>query len=268
MLLIAGAYLATLTPLPAAMAALTMAVASIVGSMLLSRMLWNYEPWNPQAPLGILREIAPVGSWSAFGGAVHWMFSQGYNYIVAGSLDVSAVAALAATRLLVMPVNLLSSGIGNQLLPSVSRWMQSRKPAAVFARLALAATGLACLSCCYLAIMWFGRGWIYHDVLKKSFLHRDQLLMVWCVISIVMVYRDQLLHFLVVRTSFRVTSSLTLLSAIIATTISLLSMPRIGAIGALIGLLTGEVINVLGIAGMSLREVRLMNASARVAHPA
>ena len=40
-------------------------------------------------------------------------------------LDVAAVAAFAATRLLVMPINLLSSGIGTLMLPLASGWMNA-----------------------------------------------------------------------------------------------------------------------------------------------
>jgi O-antigen/teichoic acid export membrane protein len=255
-LLVLGAYAATFTPLPAATAALTMAIASMLGSVMLTKTLWRVETWNPKAPLGMLREIAPLGAWSAFGSVSHWLFSQGYNYFVAGTLGVTAVAALAATRLLVMPVNLLSTGVASLMLPSVSNWMQHHSPPKVFMRLTLASLGLAALAACYLLVMWLLRGWIFDDILKKQFPDRDFLLELWCVISIVMLCRDQLLHFLVARARFRMTSSVTLISAIISISCSLIVMPYLGARGALVGLLFGELINVAGIVFFSLREAR------------
>jgi O-antigen/teichoic acid export membrane protein len=253
-LLVVGAYAATFTPLPAATAALTLAFASVLGSRFLSSTLWNHEPWNRHAPLGMLREIAPLGAWSAFGSAVHWMFSQGYNYLVAGSLGVTAVAALAATRLLVMPVNLLSTGVASLLFPMVTGWMHKFSPPKVFIRLALASTGLAMLAACYLLIMWLARGWIFDDILKKHLADSDWLLELWCAISIVMLFRDQLLHYLVARARFRLTSTVTLISAIISISSSLAAMHYIGAAGALVGLLIGELCNVAGIIVFSIRD--------------
>jgi O-antigen/teichoic acid export membrane protein len=255
-LLVLGAYAATFTPLPAATAALTMAFASMLGSYMLTKTLWRVETWNPKAPLGMLREIAPLGAWSAFGSASHWLFSQGYNYFVAGTLGVTAVAALAATRLLVMPVNLLSTGVASLMLPMVSNWTHRFSPPKVFIRLTLASLGLAAMAACYLLIMWLMRGWIFDDILKKQLPDSDLLLELWCVISIVMLCRDQLLHFLVARAKFRVTSTVTLISAVLSISTSLIAMRYLGAPGALVGLLFGELFNVAGIVIFSVREAR------------
>ena len=255
-LLVLGAYAATSTPMPAATAALSMAIASLLGSYLLSKALWRYESWNQKAPLGMLREIAPLGAWSAFGSASHWLFSQGYNYFVAGTLGVTAVAALAATRLLVMPVNLLSTGVASLMLPMVSNWMQHYSLPKVFMRLTLAALGLAALAACYLLVMWLARGWIFDDILRKQLPGRDLLVELWCVIAIVMLCRDQLIHFLIARAKFRLTSTVTLISAVISISSSLIAMRYIGAPGALVGLLLGELFNIAGIVVFSLRDSR------------
>jgi O-antigen/teichoic acid export membrane protein len=253
-LLVAGAYAATFTPIPAAAAALTLALAALAGGSFAAHALWHHEPWNRKAPRGMLREIAPHGVWSSFGAGVHWLFSQGYNYLVAGTLDVTAVAALAATRLLVMPVGLLSTGIGTLLLPTVSRWVNQHSATVVLKRLALFAAGLAAAAGFYLLVMWLARDWIFSHILKKNFAHRDMLLGVWLAIALVTVFRDQLIYFLVTRAQFRLTAMITLTSAIFSFAVSLYAMHRIGAVGALIGLLAGEMLNVAGIIFYSLRH--------------
>lgn len=255
-LLVAGAYAATFAPMPAATAALTLAFACMLGSRSLSKALWRHEPWNPQAPLGMLRAIAPLGAWSALGSGVHWLFSQGYNYLVAGMLDVTAVAALSATRLLVMPVNLLSTGVATTLFPTVSRWLQDKSPAKVFGRLVLVSAGLGALAAFFLLLIWLARGWIFADVLRKNFANRDLLLLLWFGIVILMLFRDQLLHFLVAREKFRLTSTITLVSALVSISISLVAIRRSGVAGALVGLLAGELFNVAGIIVFSIRETR------------
>lgn len=255
-LFVGGAFLATLSGYAAAATAAVLAVSSFIASEVLSRALRGHEPWNPDAPPGKLREIAHEGAWSSFGGGVHWLFSQGYNYVVAGTLDVRAVAAIAATRLLVMPVGLLSTGIGTLMLPTATRWTQERSARSVLQRLALFAFGLALMSACYLLMMWLGREWIFDSLLKKRFADRDMLIATWSCIALVTIFRDQLIYFLVARARFRLTSTITLFSAILSFSISLAAMRTLGVIGALLGLLAGELANVAGIIAFSIREAR------------
>jgi O-antigen/teichoic acid export membrane protein len=205
----------------------------------------------------MLRAIAPLGAWSAFGAGVHWLFSQGYNYLVAGILDVAAVAALSATRLLVMPVNLLSTGIATILFPTVSRWLHEKQAPTVFGRLVLVSIGLGAVASCFLLVIWLARDWIFSEILRKQFADRDLLLQLWFAIVLLMLFRDQLLHFLVAREKFRLTSTVTLVSAVISISISLVALRSNGVAGALVGLLAGELCNVAGIIFFSIRETRL-----------
>lgn len=247
-LLTGGAYLATYATLPAAAASLTLALAAMVGGSLLARALWRHEPWNIGGAPTIVRDIAPLGAWSVSGAAVHWGFSQGYTYLVAGLLDVQAVAALAATRLLLMPVNLLSTGISQMMLPTASQWLHEHGAHKLFRRLLLFCLALSGAVLFYEALMWMLRDWLFTNVLKKQFAERDPLLLLWCLIFLAMMLRDQLAHLLVVRGRMRAMSTLTLGSAVLALTTSYLAIRQMGASGALIGVLTGEVVNVGGIA--------------------
>ena len=268
LLLIASAAAATLVMHAAAAAAFGLALSALVGRLLLARALWRHEPWNPDSPRGTLRSMAHDGIWSAFGGGTHWLFSQGYSYLVAGMIDVSAVAALAATRLLVMPVSLLSVGIGTLMLPTASRWNHDHAADTVLRRLTLFAVGLSTVAGCYLFVAWLAREWIFDSVLRKHFDHCDLLLLLWSAISVVTVFRDQLLYFLVTRAQFRSTSSLTFASAVISYVVSLIAMGRMGAAGSLTGLLSGEVFNVAGIVVLSLREARRLPHSLAAASKA
>lgn len=261
-LLVSGAFLATLTRIPAVVAAMGLALAGIVGGTLLARALWRHEPWNVHAAPGMLREIAPQGAWSGFGGTAHWLFSQGYGYVVAGVIDVTAVAALAATRLFTMPVALLSIGIGTLMLPTASKWTRDHPPVVVLKRLALFATGLAAAASCYLGVMWLARGWLFDHVLKKHFPGSDGLLIVWSLIAVVTVFRDQLLYFLSARGLFRATSLLTASCAVISLSSGFVLMRYMGAVGASLGLLIAEIINTLGIVALSVREARRAPAHA------
>ncbi|MBL6749328.1 MAG: capsular biosynthesis protein [Nevskia sp.] len=266
-LLVAGALLATLAPFPALWAVIGLAGAALVGALLLSRALQRHEAWNPAGAPGILREIAPFGFWSTAGAAVHWTFSQGYSFLVAATLDVSAVAAVAATRLLMMPVNLLSSGLSTLMLPMASGWLAAHGAPTVLRRLLLFAGGVAGAALCYFALLWLCRDWIFAHLLKKTFANRDMLLQLWCGAFLLMIMRDQLLYLLVVRSRFRTLTAITSASAVVSLLVSFWAMRRFGEIGAPLGVLVGEFLSALGIVVESLREARQRGAAATAPQP-
>jgi O-antigen/teichoic acid export membrane protein len=239
-LIVTGALLATLTPMPAVTAIGTLGLAAVASGFLLSRALHRYESWNIHGAQGILRDIAPLGTWSTAGAAIHWTFSQGYIYLVAATLGVTAVAAIAATRLLLMPVNLLSTGIGSLMLPLTSGWLHKHGVQLVWRRLSLLALGLAAATLCYFGVIWILREWIFAALLKKQFAQQDALLMLWGAIFLVIVIRDQLVYLLAAQGRFRILTTFTFVSAVIALAASYWGMLRFGVAGALLGMLIGE----------------------------
>ena len=260
-LVVAGVFVAVLTPAPAVSAVFMLSLAALISGILLSQTLHRHDPWNIQGTQGILRDIAPLAAWSTAGAAIHWAFSQGYIYLVAGTLDVVAVAAIAATRLLLMPMNLLSTGIGSLMLPLSSIWLQQHGSAVLWRRLCLLALGLAVAMLCYFIVLWWWRDWIFAEVLKKQFAQRDGLLLLWGVIFLMIVVRDQLVYLLAAQGRFRILTGLTLISAVVSLTISYWGMLRFGMAGALLGIVIGELINVSGIVFLSFRYMSPSTAS-------
>ena len=263
--LVGGVLLATMTAEPAVGAIVTIGVAAALSAIVLVRASRRVESWQRHSRPEILREIAPLAAWSTFGAAIHWTFSQGYSWLVAGTLDLAAVAAIAATRLTVMPLNLLSTGIGQLMLPLVSRWLHDHGPMRVLRRVVLFAAGMVGASLCYLAALWLFRDWIFGSVLHKEVAQRDELLMLWSATFVVMVVRDQLLYFLAARELFRSLTSLVLLSAISALLVSYVAMQYLGAPGAPLGVLVGETINLCGIVILSFCEARRRYAAPSLA---
>ena len=81
------------------------------------------------------------------------------------------MAAIAATRLLLMPVNLLSQGISQMMLPTASQWLNDHSARRVFRRLLLFCAAAALASIGYCVVMWLMRDWIFSHVLKKQIEH-------------------------------------------------------------------------------------------------
>ena len=253
-LLVLGIALALRTPQPAVGAMVAMGAAALLSGLSTGAALRRHEPWDVRGMPGILREVAPLAAWSTAGAGIHWAFSQGYMYLAAGTLDVGAVAAIAATRLLMMPVNLLSAGIGTLMLSMTTGWLRQHGVSVAFRRLTLFALGLGGVSLCYFIGLWLLRDWIFAAVLHKDFAHRDQLLLLWSAAFVTMVVRDQLLYLLVARERFHELTSLACITAVLSLIGGYVSMLHWGVVGAPLGVLLGEALNLTGILILTRRQ--------------
>ena len=105
------------------------------------------------------------------------------------------------------------------------------------------ALGLGAMTLCYFALLWLLRDWLFAVVLKKQFAQRDELLLLWGAIFLVIVVRNQLVCLLAAQGRFRILTSLTLVSAVISLGVQLLGNAAVRHGGALVGMLIGELIN-------------------------
>jgi O-antigen/teichoic acid export membrane protein len=264
-IVLVGVPLATLSPAPAAGAICVFALAATVAGSLSSRSLWRHEAWNPEAPVSMLREMAPLGKWSALGSAAHWTFSQGYNYIVAATMDVSAIPALAATRLLFTPLNIVSTGISPLMTTTSWAWLGTHGPAALFRRLLLIASVLSGFAICYCIAVWLLRDEIFTQLMHKHFSQGGILVAEWGFVAIAGLYRDQLNFLPGVCGLQRRLLSVTATSAVIALAVGYAAIRRYGVIGGPAGVLVGEVCNLIGILYLSHVEIQRHRNSLSIA---
>ncbi|NYE26400.1 lipopolysaccharide biosynthesis protein [Pigmentiphaga litoralis] len=252
--LIAGGALATRFPAAAVTALLTAAASALIGAALLRRVL--RPEFDPHAAPGRLAGIAKMGAMAAAGGVIYWLFTQGYSFLAAATLNVTDVAALAASRLLLMPINLLSSGVQRQLVPIASNWVHEHGVASTLRKLILFSAGIGALTLVYGIVVWVLRDWIFLDLMRKRFEDRDTLLLMWIAIFLVMVVRDPLNQLLVLRQRFRILMAVSLVCAVISLSISYVGMVQLGTRGALIGILTGELLNLVAVLWLARVESR------------
>jgi O-antigen/teichoic acid export membrane protein len=255
-LLIAGVFVATLTPQPALVAVAGLGFAALLGSSVIRRGLWKFEPWNRESAETVFRGMATLGTWAILGSGIHWMLIQGYSYLVAGVLNVTDVAAIAATRLTLVPVFVLSGGVSMLLFPITSRWVHDLGASTAARRLALLVAVLCLAALLYMVAMWMARDWIFAVLLKKSFEQRDALLLTWSAVFMVTLCRDQLATLPAARGRFRDMTLVTGFSAGVWLLASYAAMMKFGPVGAVAGMLVGETVNVIGIVVMILKESR------------
>lgn len=260
--LLAGVAAAALLTRPAApWAFAAMALAALAGAVLARRELARSPGLHGEELHGLWRELAPLGGWAMAGWLVYWSFSQGYNYVVAGTLDLAAVAALNAVRLLLMPANLMVTGIKQLLLPMAARWHQSLGLDSMLRRLLAFAAVVMLLSLIYFGLLWLLRDWVFAVLLKKQFADRDQMLLLWMLMFLLSGVRDLLMTALLVREQFRSMTGLSTVAALLSLLTCWLGTLHYGAAGAILGLVLGEAINLVGVLWLIARERRRTEAS-------
>jgi O-antigen/teichoic acid export membrane protein len=255
-LFVGGVWLSTLSSAPAALSALAMAGAAIVGGVQVLRALWRHDPWNTPGTRGAFNNSVLVGIWSATGAVIHWAFNQGYTYIVAVRLDVSAVAAIAATRLLLSPLGVFSLGINSLMFPTSTLWLKHHGLRGLMRRVLAFALAMACASIAYVAVMWSMRDWIFLHILKRDYPQRDLLLGLWSLVFFCTVIRDQVIYLQMARGHFKRLAGLTFSCAVLGLSVTFVALGRYGAAGGLLGLLAGEVAYVTGVLTLTIRDMR------------
>jgi O-antigen/teichoic acid export membrane protein len=257
LLLIGGAVLAAFAGDSASITISSlMGVAALCGGIPCARSLWRHESWNISGEPGILRKIAPHGMWTTSGTVIHWILTQGSNFMVAGVLNVAAVGAIATTRLLIMPLNMLSTGIGAIMMPTTTRWLDAHGASTALRRLLSIVGGLSVLAICYFGLCWLARDWIFAHIIRKQIQQRDTLILLWFGVGVLMLMRDQMLYLPLARARYATLTFVTSSGAVVALAVCYFGMHLMGVTGAVWGVLIGEAVNVSGLLTLSILETR------------
>ena len=256
LVLAGGVVLAILSPTAAAtLAVLAIAIASMAAARLTRRIVTREPTWDRRDNRSLWKQLRPLGGWAIAGVVVYWSFSQGYNYLLVLMLDVGAVAAVAATRLLLMPVNLLTVGVKNLLVPTVAGWLAEFGLPTVMRRLGLFSAVMFVLASLYCGVLWLLRDWITGTLLGKQIPDRDTLLLLWTLIYLVCLVRDIWQSALLVRKRFRSLARFTAVNAVLSLVAIVIGLKLYGAPGALLGLAAGEVMYTVAVFFMLRQEL-------------
>ena len=110
--LLSGVSIAVYTAKPAVLWAIAALVASALAGEAAARRSINANPGFAAGDAQpFWREMRPLGTWATIGALTYWVYNQSYNYVLAMRIDLSAVADVNATRLLLMPTIVLTVGI-------------------------------------------------------------------------------------------------------------------------------------------------------------
>tara|TARA_R110000822_G_scaffold32743_9_gene93769 strand:- start:8931 stop:10226 length:1296 start_codon:yes stop_codon:yes gene_type:complete len=260
--------LATLVPGHAApWVMLGLALAAGLGAWRAHRTIDERLGWAPDDGQNRIASLWPLGRWALLGSMINWSFVQGFYFVMVALIDVRAVAAVAATRLLLMPVNLLSTGVGQLLLPMAAGWFATLGGAVVLRRLTLIAAGLLGLTLLYTAVLWLLQGWIMGTVLGREFDDQSTLIAAWATCFAIGVVRTTIARAAMVVERFKALSGLEAITAVVSLGVGSWAMMQFGAVGGIVGLIAGEAVGLVLMAGYLglLRRQGVLGAAPRQA---
>lgn len=256
---IIGAVLASQSPLWAgpAIVLLVLALGSLASRHLLKMSLDQQFGLPTARHPQLLQEIIPLALWSTSGAALFWLYTQGFLYLVAAKLGTTAVATLAATRLLLMPMNLLSSGLGGLLAPAAAGWLAEMGRSRLLQRLAGIAIAMGLLTTLWVVALDHWQQPLFALLFRQPVAHGEALLLSWGAVYVSMALRDQLGYLLSALGHYRQLTLLTAVATCASLSCCLLGMswlpdPR----GAMIGIVAGEGLTLVGIVALVWHAVR------------
>ncbi len=233
-----------------------MILASRAGELAARRRTDPGLRWEAAAAKPFWREMRPLGLWASFGAVTYWLFAQSYNYVLATRLDLTAVTAVNATRLVLMPVFVFTLGFNMLLTPVTANWLATSGAAAMIRKLALLTVAVLLGDLLYFAVMWPLRHWLITDLMRKTIADQDRLLILWACVAVIFLLREVLQAALFAM--YRVKSMAWLMgaSAVVSLSLMWVGIAWWGAAATLIGQVVGELINLVGLAWLLHVHVR------------
>ncbi len=264
--LISGAVLAVNVPDPSAVKALmALAVAAATGIFFLRRALDIPKFSDTAARKKSWREMRPLGIWAAVGAAIYWVQSQSFNYALAIRLSEVAVGHVNASRLMIMPMFQLCTGVSHLLLPSAAGWLHHEGLPSLVRRLLKFMAVLLVMDVAYLLVLWVMRDWITEDLMRAEIPHRDLLILLWATHALLGMTREMLQAALLALKRFRALAWLSLVAAVAALGSMWFGVVHLGAPGAVVGTAAGELTFLIGLIFLLMQSLRRDRAASQQA---
>ncbi len=228
-------------------ATLALVIAGWFGAAAAHRSLAKDPGWQEGGAVKIWPEIRALGFWSMLGSAIWWVLGQSYSFLLASRLNLTAVADVNATRLLLMPAIVLAIGVGSLLGPTAATWYAEIGIQRLVRRLLKFLLAVGAVEITYFVAVWAGQDWLAVDLLHKHIHDRNELLILWAGVALIGTCRDVLQCALVALGRLKSLAWQVGVSSAVAVILMWYGLGWWGAPGVLVGMIVGELINLLGI---------------------
>jgi O-antigen/teichoic acid export membrane protein len=260
--LICAALLASLAvPMAGAGAVLGLAVAAALAGWHGRRSIDRSVGWQGGPAQQTWLDLRPLAKWGTLSAMIFWVYTQSYNFVLAGRLGLAEVVDVNAARLMLMPITLLSVGVGSLLIPNAAGWLHREGLPQLVRRLWGFCAGLLVLALIYIAFIWWCHEWVARDLMREQIGSLTMLLGMWSVLLATSMVRDVFQSALIALQRYREMAALTAVAAVCALGSMLLLIPHLGAPGAMAGMMVGEAISLSGVALLLAQSYRRHRAA-------
>ena len=247
---------ALLSPAEAFFCVIAIALSAVLGGWKARAYLTAEPGWTVVPIRPVWLQMRLLGHWGAVGALAHWVYTQSFNFVLAGRLDLDAVAQVNVVRLMLMPMVLLSVGVSALLVPSAAGWLHHEGLSRLIRRLWVFLAGLLALNLGYIFCVWMTRDWLTVTVMQKHIVELDNLLILWSIHMTLGMARDVFQAGVTALERFKDLAGLTAFAAVVSLTTMWFAIGHYGMIGALMGTIAGEAISLVGTAALLAQSAR------------
>jgi O-antigen/teichoic acid export membrane protein len=184
------------------------------------------------------------GKWSMVGVSATWSQNNSYAYLISMLINLEATALLAATRLLMMPINMLLSGIYMVFKPQWAKVINSN--ISLIGKKSLKVLVVMSLFIVTYTLV-FALNWdlVSRYLLGGRFVDAVQIFILWGAVFLLQAIRSRYSNLLQLLEEFKFLAVLGLPVAVTSVTVSVICIYAFGLAGCLYGTLLAEVLLII-----------------------
>lgn len=186
-------------------------------------------------------ELWKNGHWNFWGTVVNWLQNYGFLYLLSHIKNIEEVAGISATRLLLMPIAMVFTGIGSYFRPRGTKLYATGQQHTIWNILKIVTISMLAGSIFYIILVWINRDLIELILFKKQFRHFDFFIGLWAIIFLTQILITNIETLLLISGDFRQLFILGLINASISLIFGYIGIQLLEAPGSLIGLIIAKI---------------------------
>ncbi len=241
---------------PAEATLLASAVASVLAAVGGASLLRWHLGGHLRARLVDLYSLVDAAKWGVPGMLMSWVQNQGFFYILGALRGASAVADVAAARLLLVPIAMLITAVESVLRPRAAAATARGELDAMSTRILHLTLLAASAATAYAIAVFLARNFIVTEVLHKSITNLTFLVIAWALVFLCQIWRMNIWVVLQAQERFRAVFHLTLWRGAASLVSGTIGIVAFDAPGIVLGLAFGELVYVLMGSRVRLADMR------------
>ena len=183
-----------------------------------------------------------ISKWSLIGVTVTHLQSYSYLYVIGALLGSTAMADVSASRLLLMPLGLITIGWGSVVRPYGSKLREQNQLKKFFRNLLLASSSFPVIILVITLVLYFSSDWLLNTVFTSDYESVFEYLFFWAILTAVGFFRANASYGLQVVKKFKSLALLNGFTMFITVALAFFLTNQFQIKGALVASIAGEVV--------------------------